>query len=269
MTMDGEPQARKSLDQVIADARPIAPTAQFLTAAAELGIEFDEDDLDQLGLFLACLLSANEIFNLTAVRDPDQAWERHILDSLTLLPLLAELPKGARVIDVGSGGGLPGLVLATLMGDLQFALLEATGKKVEFLQSTVKRMSLSNVQVLQGRAEQYGQDRGQKTGGPEGRINVHRENYDAVTARAVGKLATVAELTIPLAKTEGIVLLIKGEKAEEELAAGAKALEILKASHRMTIQTATGRIVVLGKDARTPRTYPRRDGEPKRVPLGC
>jgi 16S rRNA (guanine527-N7)-methyltransferase len=168
------------------------------------------------------LLKANEALNLTAITDPQEAWTRHILDSLTLLPLLAELPEGAKVIDVGSGGGLPGLPLAIVMPHLSFTLLEATGKKIEFLRAAAAGLGLSNVSVIQDRAEQMGQDRGERNA--TGREGGHREAYDAVTARAVGRLAVLAELTVPLAKAEGgLVLLIKGQKADEELTEAAEA----------------------------------------------
>lgn len=236
---------------------PLAPPQSFLDSAAALNIAFDPPDLDRLGLYLALLLETNESFNLTSITDPDQAWTKHILDSLTLLPLLAELPEGSRVIDVGSGGGLPGLPLAIVLPGLRFTLLEATGKKADFLRRAAAALGLNNVDVLQDRAEHAGQDH-----------RAHREQYDAAIARAVGPTATIAELTIPFAKVGGQALLIKGQKADKELAAAKQALHLLHAIHAGTIDTPTGRIVVLDKPRKTPRDYPRRDGEPKRAPLG-
>jgi 16S rRNA (guanine527-N7)-methyltransferase len=234
----------------------LPPPPEFLAAAAEMGVEFEPGDLELLGAYLALLLDANTRFNLTSVTDPAEAWRRHVLDSLTLLPLLSELSPGSRIIDVGSGGGLPGVVLAIVLPQLRFTLLEATGKKAKFLRDTARTLSLANIDVVQERAEKAGQS------------PAHREQYSTVVARAVGTLALIAELTVPLVKVGGQVLLIKGERAEEELAAAKQALYLLHAHHAGTIHTATNRIVVLDKIRKTPGAYPRKEGEPKRAPLG-
>lgn len=262
------PPRRAPRVELAAAPAPLAPPAEFVEAASALGVEFEGDDLPRLGLFLALLLDANQRVNLTAIREPEKAWTRHILDALTLLPLLADLPEGSSVIDVGSGGGLPGVPLAITMPGLRFTLLEATGKKAEFLSALVPALGLGNCRVINERAERLAHDRGEKSG-PEGeRQGGHREAYDAAIIRAVGRLAVAAELTVPFVKPGGRVLLVKGEKAEEELAEAAEALHQLKATHEGTIQTPTGRVVVLGKSSATPRMFPRPDGEPARVPLG-
>ncbi len=229
---------------------------QDLTARlAALGVELEPGEAERLDAYLADLLTTNEKFNLTAVRDEGEAWERHILDSLTLVAPLASL--GAQdVADVGSGGGLPGLPLAISLPAVRFTLIEATGKKAAFLRACVERLGLSNVEVVQERAETLGQDH-----------HRFRERFDAVLARAVGPLRVLLELTVPLAKVGGFVLAVKGQKAEEELAGAKAALHALHAAHRCTLDTPTGRIVVIEKARRTPRVYPRAPGEPKRRPL--
>ncbi|MCL4742323.1 MAG: 16S rRNA (guanine(527)-N(7))-methyltransferase RsmG [Phycisphaerales bacterium] len=253
------------------DAHAIAPTPEFLAAAGAVGVEFEPGDVERLGRYLGLLLETNRSFNLTAITEPAQAWMRLIFDALTLLPLLADLPKRGRVLDVGSGGGLPGVPLAILMPNLEFTLLEATGKKAEFLGTVAARLGLTNLAVVNERAERAAHDRGSKgertEPGVAGTVGL-RGSFDAVTARALGPLATAAELTVPFAKVGGLILLVKGQRAEEELAEAQEALHLLHASHAATVETPTGRIVVLEKFHHTPKAYPRRDGEPKRTPLG-
>lgn len=253
-----------------APLEPLAPTPEFLTLARDLGIEFEPGDLPRLGLFLALLLRANETTNLTAITDPAQAWVKHIFDALTLVPVLASIEpaEGAthlRIIDVGSGGGVPALPLAIVMPDARFTLLEATGKKCEFLKSAAKTIGLKNVEVVQGRAETVAHHRGSKN---DGRINSRREVFDAAIARALGHLAVLVELLGAFARPGGFVLAVKGAKAEQELEEAAKAMGVMGLRHAETVQTPTGRIVVLEKASRTPRDYPRKDGEPSRKPIG-
>ena len=236
---------------------PLTPTAAFQDAARELGVEFDPGDLDRLGLYLALLLERNKTINLTGIRAPDECWIRHILDSLTLLPLCAELPDGALVVDVGSGGGAPALPLAIVEPRLQFTCIEATGKKAVFLRDTIAALGLTNVEVCNDRVETLA-----ARGGPL------RDRFDLVIARALGRIVVAAELTVPLAKVGGLVAMIKGERADEEMAEAKKALHMLCVTHVGTQQTPTGRIVVIEKRRPTPGKYPRRPGEPKRAPLG-
>ncbi len=258
---ESRPRSSPERDPLVfrTDAPALPAPAAFVRAAADLGIEFEGADVERLGRYLAMLLAANQSVNLTAVTDAEQAWTRHILDSLTLMAPLSELEQGASVADVGSGGGLPGVPLAVCMSHLRFVLLEATGKKARFLEAVIAALGLSNAEVVNARAETAGQDH-----------HNHRERYDAVVARAVGPLGVIAELTVPLAKAAGgRVLLIKGRKADDELASAKQALHLLHASHAGTVDTPTGRVVVLEKSRKTPRAYPRPPGEPKRRPLGA
>ncbi|MCP3904617.1 MAG: 16S rRNA (guanine(527)-N(7))-methyltransferase RsmG [Planctomycetes bacterium] len=232
------------------------PPPAFLAQVEALEIAFDSGDVERLARYLALLLDAARSFNLTAITDPDEAWVRHIADSLTLLPILASL-EAKRVIDVGAGGGLPGVPLAIAMPDVSFTLLEATGKKARFLEETAAALDLANVTVVNDRAETAGQDR-----------ETHRERYDAVLARAVGRMPVLVELTVPLARIGGHVLAIKGARAEAEVAEAKAALHTLHARVVETRRTATGTIVIIEKSRRTGKMYPRRPGEPKRAPLG-
>lgn len=231
------------------------PPATFLESAESLGIAFDDGDLDRFGAYLDALLEANTRFNLTAIRDPDEAWTRHILDALTLLPLVSTLADGDRVADVGSGGGAPGIPLAIASPQLQFTLVESTGKKAAFLREVVVSLGLEHVAVVNDRAETVG------------RAPDRRDQHAAATARALGPLRTALELVMPLVRPGGIGLFVKGAKADEEIEASAKALRELRCDVVDVVQTPTGRIVVVEKTAPTPRTYPRRPGEPKREPL--
>jgi 16S rRNA (guanine527-N7)-methyltransferase len=201
-----------------------------------VGAALDDAALARLGDYLARLLAMNEQMNLTAIRSADDAWERHGLDALTLLPLLADVPAGARLVDVGSGGGVPGIPLAIARPDLAITLVEATQKKAAFLEAVSAALHLGNVAVHAERAEELGRDE-------------LREAFDVVTARAVGRVKVLVPLLLPFARPGALVLLIKGQRAEEELLEAKATLAKLGAVHEKTVPTPTGRVVVLRKRA--------------------
>jgi 16S rRNA (guanine527-N7)-methyltransferase len=206
-----------------------------------------------LGEYLDLFLHSAQLFNLTAIRDRAEAWNRHVIESVRLVP---HLGAGTSLLDVGSGGGLPGMVLAIARPDLAVTLLEATGKKARFLEQTAHTLKLENLTVLCDRAELLG-----AVDSPQ------RERFDIVTARAVAPLRVLLELTVPFTKVGGLVLAVKGEKAADELTAATNALRELHVVHEQTIRQPTASLVLLRKRGTTPAKYPRRSGEPTRSPL--
>jgi 16S rRNA (guanine527-N7)-methyltransferase len=227
----------------------------FAERASAIGVSFEAGDTARLDRFLTMMLERNTQFNITGIRDETVAWERHILDSLTLMGLIAN-HEAAHVADVGSGGGLPGIPLAICLPEVRFTLIESTGKKARFLEDVVMDLSLGNVKVICDRAETLG-----RVG------SASRARSDIVLARAVGPLAVTLELTVALARVGGLVAIIKGEKADEELALAGRAMSELRVAHLETVGTPTGRVVVFEKVGETPRKYPRLPGEPKKSPL--
>ncbi|MCG8512017.1 MAG: 16S rRNA (guanine(527)-N(7))-methyltransferase RsmG [Rhodospirillales bacterium] len=226
---------------------------------AALAISVTDAQLDVLSRYLDLLLDAK--MNLTAIRERDAAWRRLIVDSLTLAAGLEELPSGTKLIDIGSGGGLPGLPVAVVIPQLRVTLLEATGKKARFLEEAAGALQLANVRVVAERAETMGQM-------PE-----HREQYDIAASRAVGPMPVVLEYSLPLLKRGGRVLAMKGPKVEEELAVSGDALSILGGGDIAMIdaypENFENELVIISviKDHPTPKEYPRLPGTPKHSPL--
>ncbi len=214
------------------DAAPLAAPDGFEAQLAAVGVTLAPEALARVGHYLALLLAMNERMNLTAVTSPDEAWTRHALDALTLAPLL---PPSGRVVDVGSGGGVPAIPLAVARPDLRFTLVEATQKKCSFLARAAGALGLTNVRVEASRAELLARD-------PS-----HRGAYDAVTARAVARLAELVGWTAPFARRGASLLLVKGARADEELADAAEAMRRERVTHVETRLTPTGRVVVLRK----------------------
>lgn len=223
-------------------------------AVQTFGVDLSSSLGERMGAYLDRLLETNQSFNLTAVTSPDEAWTRHVADSLSLVPDLAELATGSRVVDLGSGGGLPAIPLALALPHLHFTLVESTGKKARFLADTADFLGLKNVVVSNERAEDFGQ-------------GVSRESFDAATSRALSRLPVLLELSLPLLRVGGIKLAIKGDQAEQEAEEAARALSLLGGQYVGCRRTPTGTVVRVLKIARTPARYPRVPGEPKRKPL--
>lgn len=196
--------------------------------------------------YLNLLIEANQTMNLTRITDRAAAEIQHIGDSLTLLPFL----KGAKkVIDVGSGGGAPGIPLAIALPDVKFTLLEATKKKAVFLERAVQQLDLANVTVVAQRAEEAGQ-------------SALRESFDVVVVRAVGTMNWLAEWCLPLVRRRGKMLAMKGPKVVDELPMATRAIQICGGGapkiHPVELAGTTGHVIVeIQKLERTDKRYPR------------
>ena len=233
------------------------PPEAFLAACRTVGLCLADDETARLGRYLDLLLETNRRFNLTAVTEPETAWLRHIFDSLTLLP---HVGSSGSIVDVGSGGGLPGVPLAIALPGARVTMLEATGKKARFIERVIGELQLSNASVISERAETVGQDA------------AHRQAYDLAVARAVGPMRVMLELTLPLVRVGGRVLAMKGRRVTEELDEAGDALMQLGGGGVELYEAMPGLeqdavIVEVVKDGPTPKRYPRRPGEPKARPL--
>lgn len=196
----------------------------------------------------------------SAVRDPERAWRVHVADSLSGLEV-AELRVATAIADVGAGAGLPGLVLAAVLPDARVDLIESAGRKCEFMRAAAAEAGIENARVVCDRAETWAAADG-------------RAAYDAVTARAVGRLATLAELASPLLREGGVLVAWKGrrdpdEEAELERAAPLVAIEPLEVRWVGPYAGSRNRhLHVLRKAGPSPERLPRRPGMAKKRPLG-
>lgn len=226
-----------------------------------IGVEVTDEQLQQLAAYLHLMLETNKQFNLTAIKEPDEAWKRHIVDSLTLIPGLREWPQGSTLIDVGTGGGLPGIPIAIVLPHLKVTLLETTGKKARFCTQAVNELGLANVVVINNRAETLGQNK------------LYREKFDMAVSRAVGPMRILMEFMLPLVKVGGWMYALKGPALEQELEEAGDAMSLLGAGEVMVVEaypeTFDNHSVVVGieKADRTPKEYPRLPGIPKQNPL--
>lgn len=211
----------------------------------------------------ARLLADYDRANVIGTRDLDEIVERHVLDSLSCL-LFAQLQEAQKVADVGSGGGLPGIPLAVVLPQTEITLFESVGKKASFLQYAVEELNLSNVRIKNERVEEAG------------RRDSHRCSYDVCTVRAVARLSVIAEYCLPLLRTGGHVVAMKGRQNREELAEGERAVRKLGGCLKEEmwvpvlpeLEQRARRLVLLQKVSSTPGLYPRRVGTPARDPLG-
>jgi len=207
-------------------------------------------------------LLAADPASLSSIRDPQRAWAVHVEDSLSGLGLVGE-PE--RLADVGAGAGFPGLVLAAALPGTRVDLIESVGRKAEFIQRAIAAVGLDNARALALRAEEWAR-------GPE--PDGGREAYQVVTARAVGRLSTLAELASPLLAPGGALVAWKGRRHPDEEA------ELERAAQRLAMEPelieAVGSVAgsrhrhlhVVRKSAPTPDELPRRPGMAKKRPFG-
>ncbi|HEV7214539.1 MAG TPA: 16S rRNA (guanine(527)-N(7))-methyltransferase RsmG, partial [Chloroflexota bacterium] len=226
----------------------------------QLGVVLSEGQVGLLLHYAELLLDYNQRVNLTGAKDLAELEVRHLLDSITVAPHLPDAP--ASVIDVGSGGGLPGLPLAIVRPELSFTLLDSVGKKTTFLEQTVATLGLANVAVINTRAELAAQTWD------------YRQRFTIALSRAVAELPLLIELTVPFLKLLGrAILMKKGDIAAEVTrsrrslrAMGGDIVEI--AASPLPELLPEHQLVIVEKTRPTNSQYPRRPGIPERRPLG-
>lgn len=220
---------------------------------AELGL--DPSLASPLLAYLRLLLEKNRVMDLTAVTGEEEAVRLHLLDSLCLLPDL----RGKSCVDVGSGAGLPGIPLAVARPDMDFTLLDSSGKRVGFLEEARSALGLANVTCVQARAEEFAAAR--------------RESFDLAVSRAVAAMPALCELCLPLVRPGGTFLAMKSRSSGAEVAGAERAIAVLggrlrgQRDYAVPRTEIVHRTVAVDKVSPTPEKYPRRFAQIRRSPL--
>ena len=220
----------------------------------ENGVSLSAEQLNSFEKYYQLLVHYNSMFNLTAITEREEVYKKHFVDSVIGVDNLV----GKTLIDIGSGGGFPALPIKIMRPDLDVTLVEATGKKCEFLKTVEKELGLTGVTVINGRAEDLAKN------------SLHRENYDICTARAVARLNTLCEYCMPFVKVGGYFVSFKGNAKEEILEAtnAVKTLGgVLDKAVEYKLDGAERTLVYVKKTVNTPSKYPRGNGKERKSPL--
>ncbi len=227
----------------------------------ELNIAYTEQMLSQFETYYEMLVETNKVMNLTAITDKQEVAQKHFLDSAALLAY-EKIPHGAKVIDIGTGAGFPGMVLKILRPDLDITLLDALQKRIRFLEEVAAKLGLCDKLTLtHSRAEDLARD------------DKYRERFAFAVSRAVANLSTLSEYCLPFVKISGKMAAYKGPSVEEELASATNAIEILggKTAEVVSINVSgtdlAHNIVFIDKLVATPTKYPRSGNKPANKPL--
>ena len=236
---------------------------RLITGVEKLGLSLNREQIRQFEVYCREMLDWNQRVNLTAITDYEEVQTRHFLDSLTIYSVLdkSQSCENLNILDVGTGAGFPGIPLKITIPDIKLTLIEATGKKTEFLNYVVSVLGLENVKITTGRAEEL----------------AHRAEYRAgfnvVVSRAVASLATLAELTLPFCPTGGTVIAPKKGDVRKEVEEALRAIDTLGGSlHEVRLVeldelTDDRYLVIIDKVSPTPDKYPRRPGIPEKRPI--
>lgn len=227
----------------------------------ELEEKYGEERTSMLVEYMDMILEKNQYINLTAVRDRDEALQKHIADSLSC-DFMEEYEAAENVIDIGTGAGFPGVPLAIVSPDKKFTLVDSLNKRLRIIDELTGELGIKNVTTVHGRAEDVGKSK------------EHREKYDICVSRAVASLDVLCEWCLPLVKKGGYFVAYKGENVSRETEDAASAIKLLggKIAEIRKVQTEeesiSGHVLVMIKKVKnTPSKYPRQAGQARKNPL--
>lgn len=226
--------------------------------ANSINTDVSDEQGKQLYQYMNLLLEWNEKINLTAITEPNEIIVKHFIDSITINKYVKE---NAKVIDVGTGAGFPGIPLSIIRNDINVTLMDSLNKRIKFLDEVINEINLKNVDTVHSRAEELGHN------------NDFREQFDVATSRAVAPLNVLLEYLMPFVKVGGYCICMKGSNIDEEINNSKKALqllsgEIIEIDSFELPKTDYGRnIIIVKKNASTANKYPRKPGTPSKEPL--
>ena len=226
--------------------------------AEKFSVLLDEKALERFDTYARLLVEWNEKINLTAITEPDEIVIKHFVDSLTVFSAI-NIPEGAKVIDVGTGAGFPGVAMLIARPDLDVTLLDSTNKKLNVIRDILENIGL-DANIVHKRAEEAGQSKD------------FREQYDFATARAVSNLRDLSEYCLPFVKVGGTFISMKSAKADEEIEDGRKAISVLGGKIREKKNFLLGEagertIIMIEKSSTTPAKYPRPSAKIAKNPI--
>jgi 16S rRNA (guanine527-N7)-methyltransferase len=226
----------------------------------ELGIEINDEMLENLKKYKELLVEWNKVMNLTGIEDEREVYIKHFLDSISAVKN-GYIKDGMSLIDVGTGAGFPGMPLKICLKNLEVTLLDSLNKRITFLQEVAKNVGINDIKYIHGRAEDFGKD------------DQYREQYDIATARAVAGLPVLMEFCVPFVKVGGYFVCLKGPNANLELEESKAAMQTLgvefieKINVDLPDTNLNHNILVFKKIDKTPEKYPRKAGKPAKSPI--
>ncbi|SDC40493.1 16S rRNA m(7)G-527 methyltransferase [Pelagirhabdus alkalitolerans] len=233
---------------------------RFFNALKDQGIELTTEQMNQFNMYYETLVEWNEKMNLTAITDRKDVYLKHFYDSITA-SFYVDFNKELSICDVGAGAGFPSIPLKICFPHLKVTIVDSLKKRMTFLNELANRLGLTDVAFYHDRAELFGKNK------------QFRHSFDLVMARAVAKMSVLSELCLPLVKTGGLFVAMKGPNAELELKEAENAIELLGAEVDQLVtfdlpdKQGERNIVTINKLRQTPKAYPRKPGTPNKNPL--
>lgn len=231
----------------------------FEKGLAELEIELTDFQKQQFIDYYELLIDKNKVMNLTAITEFKEVVNKHFIDSLSLIKVYQ--PLSEKILDLGTGAGFPGIPLKIVYPEIEILLLDSLNKRLVFIDEVIQKLNLQKIKTLHGRAEDFGKDL------------KYREGFDLCVSRAVAKLSSLSEYCLPFVKPGGNFISYKSGEIADELSESQRAIQILGAklekveTFHIPGTDIERSLVVIKKEKKTPKNYPRNAGKPSKEPL--